>query len=114
MSNFIHLRDKSLEPESKGPHCPKCSSLPEDWDYTLSGLAVINRESKDAIRSAVNEAWKRPGVHQKAPHRPPFDAGGQVQRQRVCDLTSGNRGTARPTVAPKALLENRCRVSDNG
>ena len=30
-------------------------SLPEDWDYTLAGLASINRESKDAIRSAVNE-----------------------------------------------------------
>ena len=30
-------------------------SLPDDWDYTLSGLSYINRESKDAIRSAVNE-----------------------------------------------------------
>jgi len=29
--------------------------LPEDWDYTLAGLASINRESKDAIRSAVQE-----------------------------------------------------------
>ena len=27
----------------------------DDWDYTLSGLSYINRESKDAIRSAVNE-----------------------------------------------------------
>ena len=30
-------------------------SLPEDWDYTLKGLAQINRESIDAIREAVRE-----------------------------------------------------------
>ena len=30
-------------------------SLPEDWDYTLSGLARISLEGKDAIRAAVVE-----------------------------------------------------------
>ena len=30
-------------------------SLPEDWDYTLKGLSLINRESIDAIRTAVWE-----------------------------------------------------------
>ena len=30
-------------------------SLPEDWDYTLQGLARINRESIDAIRQAIRE-----------------------------------------------------------
>ena len=29
--------------------------LPEDWDYTLQGLARINRESIDAIRQAIRE-----------------------------------------------------------
>ena len=33
-------------------------SLPEDWDYTLSGLSYINRESIDAIRTAVWELEK--------------------------------------------------------
>ena len=33
-------------------------SLPENGDYTLAGLSAINRESKDAIRSAVNELEK--------------------------------------------------------
>ena len=28
-------------------------SLPEDWDYTLVGLSLINQESIDAIRTAV-------------------------------------------------------------
>ncbi|WP_299448746.1 DUF6017 domain-containing protein [uncultured Phascolarctobacterium sp.] len=53
MSNY-HLRDKSLSLKAKGL-LSQILSLPEDWDYTLSGLCYINRESKAAIRSAVNE-----------------------------------------------------------
>ena len=53
MSNY-HLRDKSLSLKAKGL-LSQMLSLPDDWDYTLSGLCYINRESKDAIRSAVNE-----------------------------------------------------------
>ena len=53
MSNY-HLRDKSLSLKAKGLLL-QILSLPEDWDYTLSGLCYINWESKDAIRSVVNE-----------------------------------------------------------
>ncbi len=53
MSNY-HLRNKSLSLKAKGL-LSQMLSLPEEWDYTLAGLACINKESKDAIRSAVNE-----------------------------------------------------------
>lgn len=53
MSN-CHLKDNRLTLKAKGL-LSQMLSLPEDWDYTLPGLARINRESKDAIRSAVNE-----------------------------------------------------------
>ena len=53
MRNF-HLKDKRLSLKAKGL-LSQMLSLPDDWDYTLSGLSYINRESKDAIRSAVNE-----------------------------------------------------------
>ena len=33
-------------------------SLPEDWDFTLAGLSYINRESVDAIRTAIWELEK--------------------------------------------------------
>ena len=56
MSNH-HLRDKRLTLKAKGL-LSQMLSLPEDWDYTLAGLAFINRESKDAIRSAVEELEK--------------------------------------------------------
>ncbi len=53
MSNH-HLRDMSLSLKAKGL-LSQMLSLPENWDYTLSGLCTINRESRDAIRSAINE-----------------------------------------------------------
>ncbi len=53
MCNY-HLRGKVLSLKAKGL-LPRILSLPEDWAYTLSGLCYINRESKDAICSAVNE-----------------------------------------------------------
>lgn len=53
MSNY-HLRDKALSLKSKGL-LSQMLSLPEDWDYTLAGLSLINKESKDAIRTAINE-----------------------------------------------------------
>lgn len=61
MSNY-HLRDKRLMLKAKGL-LSQMLSLPEDWDYTLSGLSHINRESKDAIRSAVNELEKAGYIH---------------------------------------------------
>jgi hypothetical protein len=48
MSNY-HLRDKNLSLKAKGL-LSQMLSLPEDWDYTLAGLAHINSEGKDAIR----------------------------------------------------------------
>ncbi|MCI9667894.1 MAG: helix-turn-helix domain-containing protein, partial [Angelakisella sp.] len=38
-----HLRDKSLSLKAKGL-LSQMLSLPEEWDYTLQGLAYINRE----------------------------------------------------------------------
>ena len=56
MSNH-HLKNKDLSLKAKGL-LSQMLSLPEKWDYTLAGLSAINRESKDAIRSAVNELEK--------------------------------------------------------
>ncbi len=56
MSNY-HLRDKNLSLKAKGL-LSLMLSLPENWDYTLSGLARICMEGKDAIRAAVVELEK--------------------------------------------------------
>ena len=53
MSNH-HLRNVGLSLKAKGL-LSQILSLPENWDYTLKGLSHINRESVDAIRSAIQE-----------------------------------------------------------
>ncbi len=53
MSNY-HLNDKSLTLKAKGL-LSQMLSLPDTWDFTLRGLAHINKESIDAIRTAVLE-----------------------------------------------------------
>jgi len=53
MSNH-HLRNKNISLKAKGL-LSQILSLPENWDYTMRGLAHINKESIDAIRSAIHE-----------------------------------------------------------
>ena len=56
MSNH-HLRNKELSLKAKGL-LSQMLSLPEDWDYTLKGLSLINREKIDAIREAIIKAFE--------------------------------------------------------
>lgn len=53
MSNY-HLRDRNLSYKAKGLLLFMLS-LPEDWDYSLTGLCSISKESKDGIRSILKE-----------------------------------------------------------
>ncbi len=75
MSNH-HLRNRALSLKAKGL-LSQMLSLPEDWDYTLKGLAQINRESIDAIREAVRE----------------LEQAGYVTRSRERDARGCLRGT---------------------
>ena len=74
MSNH-HLRNRALSLKAKGL-LSKMLSLPEDWDYTLQGLARINRESIDAIRQAIRE----------------LEQAGYIQRSRERDEKGRLRG----------------------
>ena len=53
MSNH-HLRNPTLSLKAKGL-LSQILSLPENWECTLTSLSLINRESVDAIRTAVQE-----------------------------------------------------------
>lgn len=56
MSNH-HLKNSELSLRAKGL-LSQILSLPEGWDYTIAGLAAINKEGKDAVRAAVLELEK--------------------------------------------------------
>lgn len=53
MSNH-HLRNKELSLKAKGLFSV-ILSLPDNWDYTVKGLAYICKEGADSIRSALKE-----------------------------------------------------------
>ena len=75
MSNH-HLRNHTLSLKAKGL-LSQMLSLPENWDYTLQGLAQINKESIDAIREAVRE----------------LERAGYIKRSRERDERGCLRGT---------------------
>lgn len=71
MSNH-HLRNSELSLRAKGL-LSQILSLPEGWDYTISGLAAINKEGKDAVRAAVQELEKAGYIER----RQKMDTGGK-------------------------------------
>lgn len=53
MSNR-HFREKNMSLKAKGL-LSEMLSLPDDWDYSITGLAAINKESVTSIKSALAE-----------------------------------------------------------
>lgn len=53
MSNY-HLRDKNLTLKAKGL-LSVILSLPDDWKYSIAGLAAICKEGTSAVKSALQE-----------------------------------------------------------
>ena len=53
LSNY-HLRDKNLSLKAKGL-LTMMLSLPDEWDYSVSGLVAICKESKTAVQNTLKE-----------------------------------------------------------
>lgn len=66
MSNH-HLDDPRLSLKAIGL-LSKILRLPDDWDYTLEGLARICKEGKDAIRSAIVELEQAGYIERRQTH----------------------------------------------
>ena len=66
MSNY-HLQDERLSLKAIGL-LSKILSLPDDWDYTVAGLAKKCREGKDAVRSAIEELEKAGYIERRQTH----------------------------------------------
>lgn len=57
MSNY-HLRDKELSLKAIGL-LSKILSLPDNWDYSIAGLAAICKEGETAVKAALSELKAR-------------------------------------------------------
>lgn len=116
MSN-CHLRDKNLSLKAKGL-LSQMLSLPEDWDYTLSGLAYINREGVDAIRKAINEL-ENAGYIQRCQTKSSngkFSSNDYVIYERPQPLSNSPLSENPTTVKPitgNPMLENPTQLNTN-
>ena len=68
MSNH-HLRNMEISLKAKGL-LSVMLSLPDNWDYTIKGLSIINKEGLDSIRRTIHE----------------LELAGYVERKRTRDL----------------------------
>ena len=114
MSNY-HLRDKNLSLKAKGL-LSQMLSLPEEWDYTLAGLAHINKESKDAIRTTILELEKAGYItrHQTTTEGGRFGSNEYVIRERPLPhepLTENPTTDSTPTAIP--MSENPTQLNIN-
>ena len=75
MPNY-HQRDRSLTSKAKGI-LSQMFSLPDGWDYTLRGLAYLNADGIDSMRSGIRE----------------LERAGYIERRRIRDEHGKLRGT---------------------
>ena len=53
MSNY-HFKEKEMSLKAKGL-LSLMLSLPNDWDYSINGLATLSKDGKDSVMGALNE-----------------------------------------------------------
>lgn len=53
MSNH-HFKEKKMSLKAKGL-LSMMLSLPDDWDYSIAGLATLSKDGKDSVMSALKE-----------------------------------------------------------
>ncbi len=56
ISNY-HLKDKRLSLKAKGL-LSLMFSLPDDWDYSISGLVALSKDGKDSVMNTLTEIEK--------------------------------------------------------
>ena len=80
MSNY-HFKEKQMSLKAKGL-LSLMLSLPDDWDYTISGLVSICKESESAIKTALNEL-KQFGYLKIIKNTPTEDNGGRINYEYI-------------------------------
>ena len=101
MSNY-HLRDMSLSLKAKGL-LSLMLSLPENWDYTMKGLARICKDGIDSISGGIREleahGYAGPSGSTR-PRPPPVRSPGTSRPRRTIIPASLHRSSRRRRAPP--------------
>ena len=100
MSNH-HLRNMEISLKAKGL-LSVMLSLPDNWDYTIKGLSIINKEGLDSIRSTIHELELAGYVERKRTRdlRGRFHTSEYIIREKPVSPVSGNPTLDVPTQVP--------------
>ena len=114
MSNH-HLKNRALSLKAKGL-LSLMLSLPDDWDYTLQGLAHISLEKVDAVRKAIMEL-ENEGYITRTRQR---DEGGKlrgteyiIREQPISQKPMLGKPTLENSTLDKPTLENPTQLNNN-
>lgn len=110
-----HLRDKRLSLKAKGL-LSLCLSLPEDWQYTIAGLAELGADGVASVRSAIKELEEAGYIQRSQSHAEggTFAANEYIIRELPDSPLCENRTTAPLCSFPlteKPLTENRTELN---
>ena len=100
MSNH-HLRNMEISLKAKGL-LSVMLSLPDNWDYTIKGLSIINKEGLDSIRSTIHELEVAGYVERKRTRDPRgrFHTSEYIIREKPVSPVSENPTLDVPTQVP--------------
>ena len=104
MSNY-HLRDRSLSLKAKGL-LSLMLSLPEDWDYTMKGLARICKDGIDSISGGIRELEAHATISRHARMKPPITP--------PIIKFNANRAIPPPREPPPGTIQRHIRWRPNG
>jgi len=95
-----HLKNRALSYKAKGL-LTFMLSVPEDWDYSLSGLAILASDGVDGVRSGIRELEK----HGYLTRRRIRDAGGKLGDveytiHEIPQLPNGGKPNDEPNLPP--------------
>lgn len=104
MSNR-HLDDPRLSLKAIGL-LSKILRLPDDWDYTLEGLARICKEGKDAIRSAIVELEQAGYIERRQTHAADGSFAGNEYIVHECPVGADASPSSENPTTDNPLTEN--------
>lgn len=105
MANY-HLRDERLSLKAQGL-LSKILSLPDDWDFTVAGLASMCRDGKDSVRSGLEELAVAGYIRRSRSHNADGTFGGNEytvyeRPAEESDEPDGLPLSENPTMAPSS------------
>ncbi|MDO4649674.1 MAG: helix-turn-helix domain-containing protein [Eubacteriales bacterium] len=92
----VPLKDKRLSLRAKGL-LAMCISFPDDWDYSVNGLAAICKEGRDAIMTILRELEECGYLTREQPRLPSGKMGAIEYVIHECPPQSEFPTTVKPT-----------------